>query len=115
MRVAALGATVVFFDGFDTQVIGNLNPAIAKDWQLTGGVMKWVGTAGLVGLMLGALTLGPLADRVGRRAVIIGSTLAFGDHHGAHRRVRRFACEPDRVAFPHRHRAWPAPCPIRSP
>ena len=78
IRVAALCATVVFFDGFDTQVIGNLNPAIAKEWQLTGGVMKWVGTAGLVGLMLGALTLGPLADRVGRRAVIIGSTLAFG-------------------------------------
>jgi MFS transporter, AAHS family, 4-hydroxybenzoate transporter len=78
IRVAALCAAVVFFDGFDTQVIGNLNPAIAKDWQLTGGVMKWVGTAGLVGLMLGALLLGPLADRVGRRSVIIGSTLAFG-------------------------------------
>jgi len=28
--------------------------------------------------MIGALTLGPLADKIGRRAVIIGSTLVFG-------------------------------------
>src|SRR5436309_2478562 len=76
--VMALCAAVVFFDGFDTQVIGNLNPDIAKEWHLEGGVMKWVGVAGLVGLMLGALTLGPLADRVGRRMVIIVSTLIFG-------------------------------------
>lgn len=78
LRVTALCAAVVFFDGFDTQVIGNLNPAIAKDWQLQGGVMKWVAVAGLVGLMIGALTLGPVADRIGRRAVIIASTLVFG-------------------------------------
>src|SRR5438105_7164430 len=78
IRVMVLCAAVVFFDGFDTQIIGNLNPAIAREWQLEGGVMKWVAVAGLVGLMLGALTLGPLADRIGRRLVIIVSTLIFG-------------------------------------
>jgi AAHS family 4-hydroxybenzoate transporter-like MFS transporter len=35
-------------------------------------------SAGLFGLMIGALTLGPLADRVGRKKIIIFSTLAFG-------------------------------------
>jgi AAHS family 4-hydroxybenzoate transporter-like MFS transporter len=40
--------------------------------------MAPVGVAGLVGLMIGALTLGPLADKIGRRMVIIGSTLMFG-------------------------------------
>ena len=35
-------------------------------------------SAGLVGLMIGALFLGPLADRIGRKKIVIASTLAFG-------------------------------------
>jgi AAHS family 4-hydroxybenzoate transporter-like MFS transporter len=78
VRVMALCAAVVFLDGFDTQVIGNLVPAIIGEWKVSRPAMAPVGVAGLVGLMIGALTLGPLADKIGRRAVIIGSTLMFG-------------------------------------
>lgn len=78
IRVAALCAAVVFLDGFDTQVIGNLVPSIIADFKVTRPAMAPVGVAGLVGLMIGALSLGPLADKIGRRAVIIGSTLTFG-------------------------------------
>ena len=78
IRVAALCAAVVFLDGFDTQVIGNLVPSIIAEWKVTRPAMAPVGVAGLVGLMVGALSLGPLADKIGRRAVIIGSTLVFG-------------------------------------
>src|SRR5712691_8441656 len=78
IRVMALCAAVVFLDGFDTQVIGNLVPAISGELKIARPAMAPVGVAGLVGLMIGALSLGPLADMIGRRAVIIGSTLVFG-------------------------------------
>jgi AAHS family 4-hydroxybenzoate transporter-like MFS transporter len=76
--VAALCAAVVFMDGFDAQAIGYVAPSISKSWGLRPGALGPVFGAGLFGLMLGALVCGPLADRVGRKAVIVGCTLAFG-------------------------------------
>ncbi|MGA7997526.1 MAG: MFS transporter, partial [Bradyrhizobium sp.] len=71
-------AAVLFLDGFDTQAIGYVAPALAREWGLTKGALGPVFSAGLFGLMIGALLLGPLADRIGRKRIIILSTLAFG-------------------------------------
>jgi len=77
-RVALLCAAIVLMDGFDTQVVGYLVPAIAKSLQLTPQALTPVLASGLVGLMLGALGFGLLADRVGRKAVIILCAIFFG-------------------------------------
>jgi AAHS family 4-hydroxybenzoate transporter-like MFS transporter len=71
-------AAVLFIDGFDTQAIGYVAPAIAQDWKLARGALGPVFGAGLFGLMIGALVFGPIADRIGRRRIIIVSTAAFG-------------------------------------
>jgi AAHS family 4-hydroxybenzoate transporter-like MFS transporter len=77
-RLLLICAAVLFLDGFDTQAIGYVAPALAREWGLSKGALGPVFSAGLFGLMIGALVLGPLADRVGRRKIIIFSTLAFG-------------------------------------
>jgi AAHS family 4-hydroxybenzoate transporter-like MFS transporter len=78
LRLLLTCASVLFLDGFDTTAIGYVAPSLAGEWHLTKGALGPVFSAGLFGLMIGALLFGPLADRIGRRKIIIFSTLAFG-------------------------------------
>jgi AAHS family 4-hydroxybenzoate transporter-like MFS transporter len=78
IRLLLTCAAVLFLDGFDTTAIGYVAPSLAREWGLSKGALGPVFSAGLFGLMIGALLFGPLADRIGRKKIIIFSTLAFG-------------------------------------
>jgi AAHS family 4-hydroxybenzoate transporter-like MFS transporter len=78
LGIIILCALTVMLDGFDAQAIGYVAPAISREWQLKPGALGPVFGWGLGGLMLGALIFGPLADRVGRRPVIVFCTAFFG-------------------------------------
>jgi AAHS family 4-hydroxybenzoate transporter-like MFS transporter len=78
IKVLLLCAAVLFFDGFDTQAIGYVAPDLTRDWKLARGTLGPVFSAGLLGLMIGALVFGPVADRIGRKKIIVLATSAFG-------------------------------------
>jgi MFS transporter, AAHS family, 4-hydroxybenzoate transporter len=78
IRITILCGLVALLDGFDLQSIGLAAPAIASALHIPPQDLGAVFSAALAGLMLGAFGLGPLADRVGRKTVLIGATLLFG-------------------------------------
>jgi AAHS family 4-hydroxybenzoate transporter-like MFS transporter len=78
IRVVVLCGFVALLDGLDLQAIGLAAPAIARALNVEPHAFGAVFGAALLGLMLGAFTLGPLADRIGRKRVLVASTCMFG-------------------------------------
>lgn len=78
IRVALLCALVAMLDGFDTQSVAFVAPVLGQEWGITPDRFGLIFSAGLVGIMMGQVVLGPLSDRFGRRPVIITCTVAFG-------------------------------------
>ncbi|CAM4278333.1 MFS transporter [Acinetobacter pragensis] len=70
--------TIVAIDGFDTASIGFIAPILKIDWTITPSQMATLFASGLIGLTLGALFFGPLADRIGRKKILLLSILLFG-------------------------------------
>lgn len=69
---------IVLLDGFDTAAIGYIAPLLITEWGVTRPALAPVLSAALFGLAAGALSSGPLADRFGRKAVLVGSVLVIG-------------------------------------
>jgi MFS transporter, AAHS family, 4-hydroxybenzoate transporter len=78
IRVVVLCTLVALLDGLDLQSIGLAAPGIAADLHIPQPWLSAVFSAALAGLALGAFGFGVLADRVGRKAVLIGATACFG-------------------------------------
>jgi len=77
-RLLFLCFLVIAIDGFDTAIIGFIAPSIRAEWQLPVTQLGPLFAAGLFGLMLGAFAVGPLADRHGRKTLLVASMVVFG-------------------------------------
>ncbi|KUN23121.1 MFS transporter [Streptomyces corchorusii] len=71
--------TTVLLEGYDLVVLGAIIPTLLKTRHLgmTAGDATTVATLSLVGVAIGAVLVGPLADRLGRRLLLIGSVVLF--------------------------------------
>ncbi len=77
LRAFSVIAACLVMDGFDLQAMGYAAPALIQDWGMAPAALGGVFAAGLLGLFVGSILFGTLADRVGRRPVLIFATAWF--------------------------------------
>lgn len=65
------------FDSMDTGLIAFILPVLAKEWQLAPGQMGLIGSIGLIGMALGAVVSGTVADHIGRKKVFTITVLLY--------------------------------------
>ena len=68
---------VLMVDGAQTSAIAFVAPALTSDLAISRLALGPVLSVALVGLALGALLAGPLADRVGRKRGLVASVVLF--------------------------------------
>ncbi|AKS39688.1 major facilitator transporter [Anoxybacillus gonensis] len=65
------------FDAMDVGMLSFIIAALQKEWNLTAEQMGWIGSINSIGMAVGALVFGLLADRIGRKQVFIITLLLF--------------------------------------
>ncbi|USX52856.1 MFS transporter [Lentzea sp. HUAS12] len=73
VQAVALCLVMNVVDGFDLLVTSFVGPAITREWGLSPSSVGVLLSGGLAGMAIGALFLAPLADRIGRRKITLGS------------------------------------------
>jgi MFS transporter, AAHS family, 4-hydroxybenzoate transporter len=76
-RLLALSILLLFTDGYDTQAIGYVAPVLAELWHVERSSFGPIFSAGLIGLMAGAMIFTPIADRFGARRVLLGCATIY--------------------------------------
>ena len=71
LMAVAICLMINMIDGFDVLAISFIAPTIADEWSLPPSELGILFSVGLAGMVMGALFIAPLADRFGRRALIL--------------------------------------------
>ncbi|MEQ1499343.1 MAG: MFS transporter [Novosphingobium sp.] len=79
LQMAAVAITVGLngLDGFDVLAISFASPGIASDWQIDRAALGFVLSMELIGMAIGSILLGNLADRIGRRPTMLGCLIVM--------------------------------------
>ena len=77
IRVGLICAGVALLDGSDTTSIGVAAPLIANHLKLSQAYLGPIFSSATFGMMVGALSFGSLADRFGRKRMLVVATVLF--------------------------------------
>lgn len=70
------------FDAMDVGMLSFIIAALAKEWHLTESQVGWIGSISSLGMAVGAIVFGALADRFNRKSILIISLLIFSIFNG---------------------------------
>ncbi len=77
LRVTVLCTLALILDGFDILAISFVAPALTADWGVARSSLGPVLAAALLGMAFGALAIGPVGDRWGRKTALLLSVTLF--------------------------------------
>lgn len=76
-RIFLIGGLGFMFDAWDVSLNGILIPLLSEEWNLQASDAAWIGTANLIGMAVGAVMWGTIADRIGRKQAFAWTLLIF--------------------------------------
>ncbi|WP_438823675.1 MFS transporter [Bacillus sp. JJ1764] len=82
-RLLGIAGMGWMFDAMDVGMLSFIIAALKEEWGLTPGQMGWIGSINSIGMAVGALIFGLMADRIGRKHVFIITLLLFSLGSGA--------------------------------
>ncbi|WP_158734753.1 MFS transporter [Alteribacillus sp. YIM 98480] len=77
LKVLLWCAFILWCDGYDLAVFGSVIPSLTEEWSLAPGTAGFIGSLTLVGALIGAFSCGILADKLGRKKVVIFCFILF--------------------------------------
>ena len=68
---------VIAFDGYDVVIYGAAVPSLIKEWGISDVTAGAIGSYTVIGTAIGAIFFGLLADKIGRKNIILLTTILF--------------------------------------
>jgi AAHS family benzoate transporter-like MFS transporter len=68
---------VITFDGYDVVIYGAVVPSLIEEWGISGVTAGAIGSYTVIGTAIGAMMFGMLADKMGRKKIILLTTFLF--------------------------------------
>jgi putative MFS transporter len=78
VKVLIISGIGWLFDAMDQGMVSGVIASIGQEWSMTTGQLGWLGSIGFLSLIIGAALSGMMADRFGRRTVIMWTLIIFG-------------------------------------
>jgi AAHS family benzoate transporter-like MFS transporter len=77
LAIAAIAGTAVVFDGYDLQALAYTLPKLIAEWHISSVQAGWLASVTFIGLFVGAVGLGAVGDRWGRKRMLVAGVVIF--------------------------------------